>query len=96
MAGQPITGAGYKHISANGSGVLKSAPGSLFSVTINTKGAASNVLTLYDNTAASGTVLAVIDTTSQITVLDYYLDFAVGLSYALATGTAADVTISFS
>ena len=96
MSGQPITASRYAHISANGSGVLKSAPGSLFSVNINSKGATANTLTLFDNTAASGTVIAVIDSTSQVAVLDFYLDFAVGLAYSLAGGTAGDLTVSFS
>lgn len=94
MSGQPITGSAYKHISTQITGVLKSSPGSLFSVTINTK-AASAVLTLFDNTAASGAVIAVIDCSGASQVLDYYLDFLVGLSFQLAGGNA-DVTVSFS
>lgn len=94
MAGQPNTGSQYSHISTQTTGVLKSAPGGLFSVTINTK-AASAVLTLFDNVAASGKVIAVIDCSGATQVLDYYLDFAIGLSYQLAGGNA-DVTVSFS
>jgi hypothetical protein len=96
MSGQPVTGSAYGHISSNSSGTLKSSPGSLFNVTINSKGGSSNVLTLYDNIVASGKVIAVIDTTTNVGVLNYDLDFATGLSYTMGTGTAADVTVSYS
>ena len=98
MSGQPITGRQYAHINALASATnIKSAPGSLFGVTINTKGASSNVLTLYDTSGTSTTtVIAVIDTTQNVGTLKFQLDFASGLAYALATGTAADVTISYS
>lgn len=43
-----------------------------------------------------GKIIAVIDTTTTIGSIEYNLDFATGLSYQLVTGTAADVTISFS
>lgn len=94
MSGQPATGSQYAHISTQTTGVLKSAPGSLVSVTINTK-AATAVLTLFDNTAASGKVIAVIDCSGATQGLPFKLDFAVGLSYQLAGGNA-DVTVSFS
>lgn len=94
MAGQPSTGSKYFHISAVNTGTIKSAPGSLFSVVINTK-IASGVLTLYDNVNPTGTVIAVVDCSGGTNGLRYDLDFATGLSYALAGGNA-DITISFS
>jgi hypothetical protein len=92
---QPSTSFQYFHVNANGS--TNAALGracQLHSVTINSKGATGNTLTIYDSlTAGSGTVVAVIDTTSQIqtVVLDAWL--RTGLSYTLATGTAGDLTI---
>jgi hypothetical protein len=83
------------HVSALGNTTLKSGAGWLHSVCIITKGATGNTLTLYDNTAASGTILAVIDTTAQVQTLLYDLIFNTGLTAALAAGTAADVTITF-
>jgi hypothetical protein len=89
-------GATPHHLAALGnSDALKSGAGVLASVTINTKGATANVLTLYDSlTHGTGTTLAVIDTTSAVTTLLYNVAFSTGLSASLATGTAADVTIS--
>lgn len=84
----------YVNISTNQTLVIKQVPGVLGHVVINTKGASANVLTLYDNTAASGTVIAVIDTTDS-TPREYNLSLQKGLTAVLATGTAADVTITF-
>lgn len=84
------------HLNANGTTVIKSGQGVLHAVTINTAGASSNTLTLYDNTEASGTVLAVINTQStNRSDFTYKVRFGTGLTAVLATGTAADVTISY-
>jgi len=64
------------------------------SVVINSKGATANTLTLYDNaTAASGTVIAVIDTTSNVGDIQYEILAKNGITAIMAAGTAADVTI---
>lgn len=83
----------YSHLNANGSTNLALVPVTLHSVTINTKGATANTLTLTDG--ASGTTIAVIDTTTQVQTLLYGVQCKVGLTAALASGTAADVTIAF-
>lgn len=85
----------YNHQNANGTTVIKSGPGVLASVTINTKGASSNTLTVYDNTAGSGTVIAVIDTTTALGTIPYDIIYNTGLTIVLATGTAADVTVAY-
>lgn len=74
---------------------IKSGAGTFASVTINTKGAASNTLTFYDNTAGSGTKIATIDTTSAQVTLNFNVAFAIGLTAVSATGTGADYTVSF-
>lgn len=98
MGGQVASANKMVNVTTNGNVTnLKSAPGTLVSVTINKKGASSNVLTLYDD-AATGTSkpIATIDTTVQPGTLYYKGDFTNGLAYQLQTGTAADVTICFS
>lgn len=68
----------------------------LLRVTVNTKGAGGNTLTLYDGDGASSPVIAIIDTTAASfpLTLDYKLRLLHGiLTAVLATGTAADVTI---
>ena len=90
----PQHGAQYTHVAANSTVVIKAAPGNLYAVVINTKGASSNTLKLYDNaSAASGTLIASIDTTGGTNPLNFEgLSFVNGLTAIMATGTAADVT----
>lgn len=75
--------------------VVKSGAGTLASITINTKGASSNTLTVYDNTAGSGTKIATIDTTVAAITLNFNVAFATGLTIVSATGTGADYTVAY-
>jgi hypothetical protein len=83
------------NIATNTTTTAKSGAGILHTITINTKGASANVATVYDNTAGSGTKLATIDTTSGPITLRYDVAFATGLTIVTATGTAADITVSY-
>lgn len=86
----------YLHITALSAGAaVKSGPGTLHSVNINTKGTAANTLTLYDGTSTAGAVIAVIDTTANVASIPYDIQFLVGLFYVCATGGAGDITISW-
>lgn len=85
----------YSHISSNATTTVKSGAGSLRGITINTKGASANTATVYDNTAGSGTVIAVIDTTAAVGTLSYDIAFTTGLTVVTATGTAPDMTIAY-
>lgn len=89
-------GAEYTHITGAGTTVVKAAVGILNRIVINTKGASANTLTVYDNTAGSGTVIAVIDTTSVVGDITYDLTFKTGLTVVSATGTGADITVVWS
>ena len=98
-SGHP-TGWGYVNISgaSTTTAVIKATPGVLHSVTIN-KPLGSGVVTIYDNTAASGTAIATI--TLPATLLTngpctatYDVVFGTGLSIA-TTAAATDVTVSY-
>jgi hypothetical protein len=81
------------HITTATTTVVKTGPGVLHAFTVGT-GGASSTATVYDNTAASGTVLAVISTAAQANlVLD--IGFSIGLTVVTATGTPADITVSY-
>lgn len=90
-------GAGYSyaHISTNATTVVKAAAGSLHSITINTKGASANIATIYDGVSAAGTVIGVIDTTAGTQNFLYDAALSTGLTIVTATGTAADITVSY-
>jgi hypothetical protein len=101
--GEPLTRPQYRHAAANSAliVVLKYGPGTLHGITLNTVGAANNIMTFYDNTViAAPSVIAVVNTNnanlSQMNFGVSGLDFYTGLGYVLNGGlTAADVTILF-
>lgn len=83
----------YTNVAANSAGAsITTDPGTLKRIVINTKGASSNVLTVYDGESTSGTKIATIDTTAAVGHIEYACRFSTGLFYVLATGTAADIT----
>lgn len=91
----------YKHLAANTTGVIVS-PNALVvlgKVTINTKGASANLLSIYDtNTTAStssSNLVAAVDTTANVGYIDFDSVMNTGIVAVLATGTAADLTITF-
>ncbi len=67
----------------------------LHTVTINTKGAASNTLAIYDGIDATGTLLATIDTTVTYGTLIYDIGCITGICVVSATGTQADITVTY-
>ena len=88
-------GYSFSHISTNATTTAKSGAGTLHTITINTPGA-TDTLTVYDNTAGSGTVIAVInDASTNATTLTYDLAFTTGLTIVSAGTTAPDVSVSY-
>lgn len=85
----------YTNLAANATTVIRTGPGILHAITVNTQGASSNVLTVYDNTAGSGTKIATIDSTVDYGTLLYDVTFSTGLTIVIGTGTAADITVSW-
>ena len=86
----------FAHINANTAGVqVRLGNGQLHCVSINTKGATSNLLTLYDGTSTGGTVIGAWDTTVLPGMWELDCAFLTGLFAVLASGTAADITLTF-
>lgn len=85
----------YSHISTAATTVVKSGAGTLCRVTVNSLGTVASSTTIYDNTAGSGTVIAVINTLALSGPFDYDIQFSTGLTL-VTTGTAApDITVSY-
>lgn len=81
------------HMIAAGTRVIHSRSCVLGSVVINTA-AASSTLTLYNNTAGSGDIVAIIDcATAGPRYLQYNISCPNGLTAVMAAGNA-DVTIT--
>jgi len=88
----------YIHIAAGqATTTVKSGAGFLYSITFNSAAAATNVTTLYDNTAGSGTVIAIPATTSVTTpvTVQYNITFTTGLTIVTSTANGSDITVSY-
>ena len=90
----------YNHITAAAptATVVKSGAGRLHKICINTP-AANAVVTVYDNTAASGTVIAILTQpaallSSGVNCAEYDLAFGTGLTVNTATA-AQDITVTY-
>ena len=83
----------FAHLAANGASTIGATNQGikLHTVAVNTKGATGNTLTL----AQGSTTIAIIDTTAGPAYWLYDIDLTGPLTATLATGTAADVTISY-
>jgi hypothetical protein len=93
MAQEPAVYA-YKNITSDATAVLKTGPGYLHEVCINTP-AATGTVTLYDSIAANGTKIGTITSfASTPKCFTYDVAFWTGLTVVTATA-APDVTISF-
>lgn len=81
-----------KHINTSATTLVKTGAGVLHGVTINTK-ATTSVTTVYDSLTASGTVIAVLDSTNNVGSFLYDVAFTIGLT-VVTTGTP-DLTVSY-
>ncbi len=85
----------YTPISTNTTTLVKSGAGRLHTITINTKGASANTVTVYNALTATGTPIATIDSTVTYGTLIYDCQFSTGLCIVTATGTCADMTVCY-
>jgi hypothetical protein len=84
----------YQNITTDTTTTLKTGPGYLHTVCINTP-AATGTITIYDNTAASGTKIGTITSYASTAVRQHY-DVAFWIGLTIVTATAApDITVTF-
>jgi len=85
----------YQNITTDATTVVKSGSGTLHAVCINTP-AATGTITIYDNTAASGTKIGTITSYASATpgCWTYDVQFWTGLTIVTAVA-APDVTVSW-
>lgn len=77
--GSPISAYRYAHISTAATTTVKTGLGILHNICINNP-VSTEVISVYDNTSATGTLIAVIDVASgQGTCLSYDVAFTTGL-----------------
>lgn len=87
----------FVNISATGTTVVRQGAGTLHRVVVNTDGSGANDLFIYDNTAASGTPIAIIHGgNGSFGSLEFNLDVDNGITVASVGGTSPNVTIVYS
>jgi len=79
-------------ITSNTTTVVKSGAGFLHAIVVTKAGGSANTITVYDNTAGSGTVLASINANVQGTYL-FDRAFSTGLTVVTASGSAPTVQV---
>lgn len=86
-----VNGGSFRNITTNTTTVVKSASGVLERIVVNTAGSSATV-TIYDNTAASGTKIGTASANAQ-GLLTYNAHFATGLT--IVTTGAPDITVVY-
>lgn len=89
-----VTRKRYLNIAGAATTVVKAAPGSLFYI-VNNKPVSTATITIYDNTAGSGTKIGTITNSTVVTpyFLEYECRFATGLT--IITSGADDITVVY-
>jgi hypothetical protein len=89
-----ITAYRYLNITGQATTTVKSGGGILHTICINTP-AATETITIYDNTAASGTKIGIVTVfASTNPCLTYDVNFTTGLTLVTATASS-DLTVSY-
>ena len=87
----------FKNIAGAATTVVSTKSGRLWGLTIN-KAVANGVITIYDNTAASGTIIATITSPAALVQSYVSLDFQgaqFGTGLTVVTSAADDITVIF-
>lgn len=88
-------GHSFAHISTATTTTVKSGAGYLHTLSVNGLGTVASTTTVYDNTAGSGTVIAVINTLAGQESYVYDVAFATGLTIVTTGTVAPDITVSY-
>lgn len=89
----PAAGTAHNFAAVSAGVAVKTGPGVLQSLTVNTAATGAGTVTLYDGTSTAGTKLATVSTLA-LASLSFNIAFTLGLFAVIAsTTTPADVTI---
>lgn len=86
----------YRNLTANATTVVKSGAGLLKGIFVNSLGTGTASITVYDNTAASGTKIATINAALLIGPFEYEATFTTGLTVVVASLLPPDITVIYS
>lgn len=83
------------HITTSTTTVVKASAGVLHSVIVNTKGTVASTITIYNNTSAAGTIVAIIDSLTLSGTFQFDISMSLGIT-VVTTGTVApDITVAW-
>lgn len=85
----------FNNITTATTTTVKSGAGVIHGVTINTKGTVASTVTIYDNTAGSGSKIAIIDSLNLSGAFFYDAAFATGLTIVTTGTIAPDITVMY-
>lgn len=85
----------YRNITTATTTVVKSGVGTVKGVLINSKGTVASVITIYDNTSATGTKIGTIDSLTLSGFFDLGVVFSTGLTIVTTGTVAPDITIIY-
>jgi hypothetical protein len=85
----------YSHIATAATTTVKSGAGYLRGIVVNSKGTVASTVTVYDNTAGSGTVIAIIDSLTLSGTFTFECAFSTGLTIVTTGTVAPDITVCY-
>lgn len=95
LQASPSGGWSYVNISTDATTVVKSGAGTFHLACVNTLGTVSSTTTFYDNTAGSGTVIAIINTLTLSGSFIYDIAFSTGLTVVTTGSVAPNITVAY-
>lgn len=84
----------YKNLNAVATTTVKSSGGYLHSIVVGDAGSADSLITVYDNTAGSGTIIGKIKGDAKGTYI-FDVSFNTGLTVVISGTTAPNITVSY-
>ena len=84
----------FFRIDSSGTFTIKNTPGRLHRIVITDKGVGVATVTAYNNTAASGNIIAIIDSSDVQGVLEFQAEFDIGLTIVVS-GSTVGLTIIY-
>lgn len=85
----------FTNITTSTTTTAKSGAGALHCVTVNALGTVASTVTIYDNTAGSGTKIGTIDSLTLKGAFFFDVAFATGLTLVTTGTLAPDITVSY-
>lgn len=85
----------FRYFNATGTTTIRNGPGRLARVILSSLGT-SATMTIYDNTAGSGTIIGVINLASTVGTFEFNVAFTTGLTVVIAGTAAGSSTVVYS